>query len=544
MPNVHQKGAGGPHDVRPRSLNGCQTCRRRRVKCDESRPRCSACIRLNRSCSWTRDWKFKDHTTLIAGGYHVLSGPVNLDRYDSISWNVTASLQWSPALLSSSRKTNWNQYLERALQQSQRQAFRSREYYLPPELNTVPNQRTQLLNSALFHFLPSDEYNLTEIGLGESPSINILTLHHHSLSNPQSLALKAAIDAFSLAQAALVLGEVRFASASVRRYVAGISALRSHLTKAQDSSRDETILAMLIFQYMEIIRPTSLKGGWAVHAAGARQFLETLGPWNLCGQYQGALFDQVRQNTILWGIVHRQEIPFHHRKWLSMSEAAISITSERRLIDMGTMIPGLLAATHDLLRVSDKEGDCISVWRSLISIQDGLLTWIRHYQNQSSLVIQACDAVNFPAYYNHMGISGDSLKHGLVFRTFREAWFMSTAWLYLYTIQNTLLRFRQIIGGIATDEILDELQRSIHATVWNMCQTVPRLLEQSAGFLGYVCIFLSSNLRKMYFEALGDLDMVLWCQKLDVILHRRGGVAPLWISRWDDAMRPCLGETN
>jgi hypothetical protein len=35
-----------------RSRDGCLTCKRRKVKCDEQRPRCSHCERLNMECKW------------------------------------------------------------------------------------------------------------------------------------------------------------------------------------------------------------------------------------------------------------------------------------------------------------------------------------------------------------------------------------------------------------------------------------------------------------------------------------------------------------
>jgi hypothetical protein len=35
-----------------RSKEGCLTCKRRKVKCDEQRPRCSHCERLNLECKW------------------------------------------------------------------------------------------------------------------------------------------------------------------------------------------------------------------------------------------------------------------------------------------------------------------------------------------------------------------------------------------------------------------------------------------------------------------------------------------------------------
>lgn len=45
---------------KPRSRNGCWTCRQRKVKCDEIRPICSSCTRLGKDCEWGQRWKFDD----------------------------------------------------------------------------------------------------------------------------------------------------------------------------------------------------------------------------------------------------------------------------------------------------------------------------------------------------------------------------------------------------------------------------------------------------------------------------------------------------
>lgn len=43
----------GPHSRRPaRSKDGCLTCKKRKVRCNEQKPRCSHCERLNLECNW------------------------------------------------------------------------------------------------------------------------------------------------------------------------------------------------------------------------------------------------------------------------------------------------------------------------------------------------------------------------------------------------------------------------------------------------------------------------------------------------------------
>ncbi|TGZ84044.1 hypothetical protein EX30DRAFT_393575 [Ascodesmis nigricans] len=46
----------------PRSRNGCWTCRTRKVKCDEKRPKCGQCERLNYDCDYSPRIAFRDDT--------------------------------------------------------------------------------------------------------------------------------------------------------------------------------------------------------------------------------------------------------------------------------------------------------------------------------------------------------------------------------------------------------------------------------------------------------------------------------------------------
>ncbi|KKP05837.1 hypothetical protein THAR02_02034 [Trichoderma harzianum] len=56
----------GPHPKKGRSKNGCYTCRIKKVKCDEVRPRCKRCIRLRRLCDYG-DYEPKiKHNDLLA----------------------------------------------------------------------------------------------------------------------------------------------------------------------------------------------------------------------------------------------------------------------------------------------------------------------------------------------------------------------------------------------------------------------------------------------------------------------------------------------
>lgn len=62
----HIDSTTSPHPKKGRSKNGCYTCRIKKVKCDEARPRCKRCIRLRRLCDYG-DYEPKiKHNDLLA----------------------------------------------------------------------------------------------------------------------------------------------------------------------------------------------------------------------------------------------------------------------------------------------------------------------------------------------------------------------------------------------------------------------------------------------------------------------------------------------
>ncbi|KAL7949495.1 hypothetical protein V8C42DRAFT_311060 [Trichoderma barbatum] len=57
----------GPHQKGRRSKNGCYTCRIKKVKCDEVRPRCERCVRLRRLCDYEPKMKHNDLLAISRG---------------------------------------------------------------------------------------------------------------------------------------------------------------------------------------------------------------------------------------------------------------------------------------------------------------------------------------------------------------------------------------------------------------------------------------------------------------------------------------------
>ncbi|KAL7795956.1 fungal-specific transcription factor domain-containing protein [Trichoderma ceciliae] len=63
----HVDSTVGPRRKARRSKNGCYTCRIKKVKCDEVRPRCQRCVRLRRLCDYEPKMKHNDLLAMSRG---------------------------------------------------------------------------------------------------------------------------------------------------------------------------------------------------------------------------------------------------------------------------------------------------------------------------------------------------------------------------------------------------------------------------------------------------------------------------------------------
>ncbi|TEA21518.1 Transcriptional regulatory protein moc3 [Colletotrichum sidae] len=91
--------ASGPSPVLPsyprpprrsvRSREGCLTCKRRKVKCDESRPRCSHCERLNLECKWRSQSSSSAQATLAAAAAASASASAGVDHSPAVRSHAT-----------------------------------------------------------------------------------------------------------------------------------------------------------------------------------------------------------------------------------------------------------------------------------------------------------------------------------------------------------------------------------------------------------------------------------------------------------------------
>lgn len=273
------------------------------------------------------------------------------------------------------------------------------------------------------------------------------------------------------------------------------------------------------------MRPISQFGGWASHVHGAIKYLQSRGPQSLESRYQTMLFHHAKQASVLWGLYSRQPIPFSGKDWLRISASAPFVSHETRLIDIGTRIPGLLSG-------SSSGSEYQAYFQELVSVSREIQIWISEFRQQSNVLVQACKESNFPSYFRL--VEPNVLSTALKFQNFNDAWYLSTAWTYLYLVRTTFLSLALSGLDLQTGDTPQSIAASVEMIVDHLCQTIPQALSSESGFSGRMSVNLFLRLLTLHFEAQSRREMARWCKDIEDALYTPDqGHAGAWTAHWE-----------
>lgn len=257
----------------PRSRQGCQTCRSRRVKCDEERPHCRTCVRIHKECIWTRPLKFRDQNTMAAQGYTVV-GPRTKEASEftdkpshGMSDMVLMSVKdghrsdcfgdadfegWVgrdvlPARPRSDSITSPSGMDALKLEQLYWRGFRMR-----PSVDTAYSDRCQALTTTLSYYLPLDELSFQPKNVDKWLTAGFITPHNSALLSIRTPTLAAAVDTLILTQAAARTHDDCLAQQAIKKYTISIASLREAIAEIGNYERNDVLLAIFMLQLGEV----------------------------------------------------------------------------------------------------------------------------------------------------------------------------------------------------------------------------------------------------------------------------------------------------
>ncbi|KAH7152626.1 hypothetical protein EDB81DRAFT_930928 [Dactylonectria macrodidyma] len=316
----------------------CQTCKQRRIKCDEGKPSCERCLRVGRQC----------------GGYS--KKPVTIRfKEDIIKENAIKQAQKSP--------------------HQRQQGLVARKPSLVPAL--APVQRDVALAFFLGHFATTGRDFESARGFFE-------VLGPVVAKETPSSAISTAVTAIATRMHTLWRDGAAASPSTdcLQTHSLALKRLQQALTDHKELKSQTTVLAALVLQFYENISAAwKQKQPASTHHEGAVALLMTQLSTNKSHvSYWGHLLAYVLHNEVSSALREQRPVASHIRSWIN--DDKISLNPSTTLDLIGISIANVQARfsrqlAQDHLDPALSQPDLKEVWTDLRSIDGDLMGWTK-----------------------------------------------------------------------------------------------------------------------------------------------------------------------
>ncbi|KAI9760607.1 MAG: GAL4 enhancer protein [Chaenotheca gracillima] len=343
----------------PGRSKGCGTCRKRRVKCDETHPTCDRCHRGGFNCAgYARESVFIDATPGSIGGVKKegLKGtrkssekaPQTVRSSSANSRNSSASSASSDLPPSDSSKRSLNGTV------------------VPFD---APASSPASRSSSLIQFLPYGHnedlvfrYLAQNLFAGSSNMANFHT--YQAVENRRAIEGSLTLLS-SRALAVLYFAKMNGVSSIMREglglYSKALKRLNRALQDKHEVRKTETYESVSVLNLFELISFTSDEG-WVHHALGMGRLIELRGPHVLQNPIDRRIYEETRINVVLGALAARKRTFLEQEPWKTVPWALTPHlkSSQAYLEDVLVEIPGMLEQLEHLKAVETMTPESIA----------------------------------------------------------------------------------------------------------------------------------------------------------------------------------------
>lgn len=246
--------------------DGCTNCKRRKVRCDETWPRCLRCIKANLDCPGKSQRPEPSQGELSFR-----------DQTQSIEDRIVRLREGRSRQPGNTRESSRDASSSRVV--SDEKSMVSRASF------------DQLWSNFLSEYLPQSYIESSSTNFGYLSLLATVPKGHAAFDN--------ALRALPLVQIGTTRGDDRLIHASREAYGVSIEQLRLLLQFPKTAKQDATLATMLVLGLCE--RYTGVctaPDGWFSHTRGARQYLSARGANSVTSKTALALFNNSRASSV------------------------------------------------------------------------------------------------------------------------------------------------------------------------------------------------------------------------------------------------------
>lgn len=478
---------------------GCFTCRKRKIRCDETRPHCRRCATHGVPCPGYRTeqpggLEFQDQTALTKQrAKHIRHRKKKGEASKS-----TSSEEDSTVGSSSPTKVISDLWNGPALSLRQQDIYMGRSYgeTMPHRLFSPAANRSQLYSTFLDIFFPK------LVGLHQFHFYS--TLASMPMNHP---ALSEALDCLSLVTVGSVQKDAFLIQQSLHSYGRSLRALASAIARKDRANEDELFAAVFVLSMCALFDDIgNHKIAWCMHVEGSQQLIAARGPGSVQSQLALLCFSNLRQAALCLALINREEPVIARLEWQRVALRTQCQDGSIAFYDVVLQIPKLLEEhdklTHESLTTAE---DIDALLRACGTVEMKLRDWFTDWRAQSLLQGRTLYETR-PIHEFSVFASVCIDRHfdtAFMFPNFAIAYLSSMYWNCLLFLRGTISSLHRLrhnkdsswypcCSAVVTEEELQEY-------AFNLCQCFPFLCEPISSHAGHVGIFLPLRTASLHF---------------------------------------------
>ncbi|RMZ34948.1 hypothetical protein D0859_00938 [Hortaea werneckii] len=341
----------------PFRSTGCYTCRKRKIRCDETRPQCKKCATHGVQCPGYRDPSddFRDQTSITAHKAEIKYRAKAADRGRQGGNTFVKNVEEHDVQSAPRTPTPCNT------------SSRATTSGIPPDPAAIRDLvspaavRTQLYSTFMTIYLPQktsriDHFSFYELLASRRPN----TATSPGEEGVETV-LSSSLDALSLVTIGATSHNQTFLDQSVRAYGSALTRLRHTLTKPGALQNDDLLAATNVLGQCALYEEIAQRAqGWTAHTAGLQQLIAARGgPGSLHSPLATLMFSSLRHSALCAGLIGRKAPLMARPEWRRKAretlvdgalQEGLMGSGERSVgfYDAAIQVPGLLERYDDL----------------------------------------------------------------------------------------------------------------------------------------------------------------------------------------------------
>lgn len=506
----------------PFRSTGCITCRKRKVRCDETRPGCERCRIHGVICPGYTVEKpggieFQDQTNLTVrranNQYRAKARDVSYTSSSSSSGSPHTSSPrgdvFTPQALSNHSSVNIRDDGTLINGQALLSTNGRKKGPTIQSLTSPSAERARFYNEFLATYLPR-----TQAGSQNGHFSFYQTLAFNRSDQP---ALQQGLDALSLVQVGSVHSDPRLRNEAVRQYGKALNSLARSIIKGDSLYDDDALAAVTVLATCELFEDIAIAGeGWGKHVHGANGLIAARGPDSIRSDLALIMYSNHRHGALLYALISRKEPFMAAPEWRKVAFRVPLARADASLefYDIALQIPGLLQR-HDELDMMSATAvhDIDHLVADSAKLEADLRAWYSDWQsNNANNACQSHPIDDFPTFTSLC--SDRTFEYGLMYPDFLVGYLYSLCWMVMHSLRtNTQSLFKRRHALLPDwypdpEDIVPE--EELLQYVLNLCQTIPFFVEPICSSTGHIAIFLPLRTAALYFTEHGHWKWLRW----------------------------------